>query len=172
MKKVLFIATLAAIVSSCVSKQSSSNRESSSEPNVIIESQPEPLKEVVSEEKLEPYKKLIFNTKLSVSPSQTHWVLFSNGTFISFPSGTSVKDMEKSALGILQRFNNDKLRVSKSPLVKGWIARTSKGINNFISQKQIGDRIISPTELAVLGNSNINKDKTELLIVHVNNKKR
>ncbi len=171
MKRIFYMICLLTTMYSCVSKQSSSKQESSSEPKVIIASQPEPLKEVVNEEELAPYKTLIFNTKLSVHPSQTHWVLFSNGTFISFPSGTSVKDMEKSALGIIQRFNNDKLSVRKSPLVKGWLAQTTKGLNNFVSQKQIGDRIISATELAILAKNNINKDKKELLIVHVNYKK-
>lgn len=140
-------------------------------PIVIIEAQPEPLKEVVKEENLELYKKLIFNTKLSISPQQPNWVLFSNGTYILFPKGMSKDDMRQTALGLLQRYNNESFTIKKSPLVKGWLGSSPKGIYTYISLEQASSRMATNKELAAISKRNVIKDKENPIIVHLNTPK-
>lgn len=162
---ILFIFTL---VSGCDNSKSVSKTPPPEDPVVIIDAQPEPLKEVVAEEEPEIYKKLIFNTKLSISPKQPNWVLFSNGTYILFPKGTSGDDMRQSAFGLLQRYNDESFTITKSPLVKGWIAGSKKGIYNYVSLEQASDRLASKTILRKIGKENVLKDKANPIIVHVN----
>ena len=140
-------------------------------PVVVIEAEPEPLKEVVEDENVDVYKNLIFNTKLGVSPKRPNWVLFSNGTYIIFPTGTSKEDMHKSALGFLQRFTSETASVRKSPLTKGWIASTPKGVYNYVALNQASSRLATDQELATIGLQNIKKDKADPIIVHINTPK-
>lgn len=152
----------------CNNSKSVSTPARSADPVVIIAAQPEPLKEVIAEATPDAYKTLIFNTKLSVNPKQPNWVLFSNGTYILFPKGTRSEEMRKSASGLLQRYNNESFTITKSPLVKGWIARSKKGIYNYVSLEQAGDRLTSIETLKKIGKTNVLKDKTTPIIVHVN----
>lgn len=169
-KAILLIFTSLLLMSGCESKKPAGPNPNL-EPKIIIDAEPEPLKEIVEEENLEEFKSLIFNTKMSISAKRPDWVLFSNGTYILFPKGTSEDDMRQSAFGFLQRYNNESLTISKSPLVKGWIAESRKGVYNYISLDQAGSTMIKDSELASLGKSNIQKDKGNPIIVHVNTAK-
>lgn len=168
-----FITGAILLLVSCDSTQSKTKPAPTSEPVIVIDATPEPLKELpeVSTEKEdapEPYKKLIFNTKLSISSTQPNWVLFSNGTYILFPKGTSTDDMRQSSLGFLQRYNNESFTISKSQLVKGWIASSPKGIYNYVSLAQASSRMATNKELASIGKQNVLKDKANPIIVHIN----
>ncbi|AWH72965.1 hypothetical protein DCS32_01930 [Dokdonia sp. Dokd-P16] len=152
----------------CDSTQKTAQPAAQNEPVVVIEASPEPLKEVLPEEKTDAHKKLIFNTKLSVSPERPNWVLFSNGTHLLFPVGTTKEDMRKTSLGLLQRYNNESFKVRKSPIVKGWVARTPKGIYNYVSLVQASSRLATNKELASIGKQNVMKDKANPVIIHIN----
>lgn len=139
--------------------------------------QPEPVvvEEPVIEEtktavEISPYKSLIFNTTLNISPSQSDWVLFENGTYILLPSNLGEEQMKKNAIVIIKRYKGESLTVSKSPLSKGWVAGSSQGIYNYISQDKAGDRLATNTQLKTVGKSSILKDVKELNIVHINYK--
>ncbi len=170
MKTIIFLLLSAIfLIGGCESTQSKSTPESQDEPVIIIDALPEPLTEVVEEDNVsDASKKLIFNTKLSVNPGQPNWVLFSNGTYILFPKGTSAGDMRQSALGILQRYSNQSFKVNKSPLVKGWVASTKNGIYNYVSLSQASSRQASNRELAGIGKKNVLKDKSNPIIIHIN----
>jgi|GEM_PF-1773607 len=155
-------------IGGCDSTKRSVQPAAQSEPVVVIEASPEPLKEVLPEEKTDAHKKLIFNTKLSVSPEKPYWVLFSNGTYLLFPAETSKEDMRKTSRGLLQRYNNESFKVKKSPIVKGWVASTPKGIYNYVSLVQASSRLASKKELASIGKQNVMKDKANPVIIHIN----
>lgn len=145
-------------------------------PPVQAEVQPQPVVEQPEIEETKtveesPYKSLIFNAKLSINPSQPNWVLFENGTYILLPSNLTVEQMKKNAVIIIKRYNNESLSISKSPLTKGWIAGSQKGIYNYVSLEKAGDRLATDKQLSGIGESNILKDKEQLNIVHVNTKK-
>lgn len=169
MKVLLLLVSSLLLIGGCESAKSKpviAPKEES--PVVVIEAQPEPLKEVVKDKNLEAYKKLIFNTKLSISSKQPNWVLFSNGTYIIFPKGTSKEDMCKTALGLLQRYNNESFIINKSPLAKGWLGSSTKGIYNYIAIDQASSRMASTKELASISKRNVIKDKENPVIVHLN----
>lgn len=169
MKVLLLLVSSLLLIGGCESAKSKpviAPKEES--PVVVIEAQPEPLKEVVKDKNLEAYKKLIFNTKLSISSKQPNWVLFSNGTYIIFPKGTSKEDMRKTALGLLQRYNNESFIINKSPLAKGWLGSSTKGIYNYIAIDQASSRMASTKELASISKRNVIKDKENPVIVHLN----
>lgn len=142
------------------------------------EVQPEPvvvedpvIEETKTAVEISPYKSLIFNTTLNISPSQPDWVLFENGTYILLPSNLSIEQMKKNAAVIIKRYKGESLSVSKSPLSKGWVAGSSQGIYNYISQDKAGDRQAKDQHLKSVGKNSILKDIKELNIVHVNTKK-
>lgn len=168
----LLLVSCILLIGGCESTQSKSNPViNNTAPVIVIEAQPEPLREVLENENLAAYKKLIFNTKLSVSPKQPNWVLFSNGTYILFPKGTSEDDMRQTSIGLLQRYNNESFKIKKSPIVKGWIASSPKGIYSYVSLKQASSRLASNKELALIGKENVLKDKAKPLIIHINTPK-
>ena len=168
----LLILSCFLLIGGCDSTQKSAQPAAQSEPVIVIEASPEPLKEVLPEEKTDAHKKLIFNTKLSVSPEKPNWILFSNGTYILYPIGTSKEDMRKTSLGLLQRYNNETFKVKKSPIVKGWVASTSKGIYSYVSLAQASSRLASNKELASIGKQNVMKDKASPIIIHINKPKQ
>jgi hypothetical protein len=168
----LLILSCFLLMGGCDSTQKSAQPATQTEPVVVIEASPEPLKEVLPEENTDAHKKLIFNTKLSVSPERPNWVLFSNGTYVIFPKGTSKDDMRKSAIGLLQRYNNEPFKVRKSPIVKGWVASSPKGIYNYVALAQASSRLANNKELASIGKQNVMKDKENPVIVHINTPKQ
>lgn len=163
-----FIAIILTLSYGCDNSKTVSKKTPPSSPVIIIDAEPEPLKEVTSKDNLEIYKRLIFNTKLSINPKQPNWVLFSNGTYILFSNGISNDSMRQSALGLLQRYNGESFSITKSPLVKGWIAGSTRGIYNYVSLEQAGDRLASKTTLRNIGKENVLKDKANPIIIHVN----
>lgn len=143
---------------------------------IQVETQPEPVAEepeVVESTKIEesPYKSMIFNTKLSISPTQPNWVLFENGTYIILPANIDEEQMKKNAIVIIKRYKGETLSVKKSPLTKGWVASSTQGIYNYVSLEKAGDRLATDQHLKTVGKNSILKDVKELNIVHVNTKK-
>ncbi len=159
------------LLGGCVSNESTTT--STPQPKEI-KTAPAPLEtieEALDEANLEEYKSLTFNVKMGVSPSQPDWVLFSNGTYIIFPRGTSDREMRKAAKKIIGNYKSQSLKVRKSPMVKGWIVYADKGIFNYVSLKQAGERTISDKDLIRLGEQNILADQAKPFIVHINSDK-
>ena len=125
----------------------------------------------IEEPIVEDYTNLKFNVAIGISPSKPDWVLYKNGTYIIFPSGYTDAQMTTAAADLLDYFNNQLSTVNKSQFAKGWIGSTSKGIYNFVSQESLGLGIHSDNTLINAAISNIQADKLEKKIVHINRKK-
>jgi len=120
---------------------------------------------------VEDYTSLKFNVAIGISPSKPDWVLYKNGTYVIFPSGYTDTQMKTAAGDLLDSFNNQLATLDKSQFAKGWIGVTSNGIYTFVSQESLGLGIHSDTTLINAAISNIQADKLEKKIVHINRKK-
>ncbi len=153
-------------------------------PTVTIP-EPEPEPEEIKEEvkpapkvtkppvktKKEIYAPLIFNVQLGIHPKQKNWVLFKHGTYIIFPNQTTEADAKRTAIALLQSYNGTTVNTRKSQLAKGWIASTTKGIYNYIDRKKMGRGVPEENAIEQKAIENINRDKKELEIVHINRPK-
>ncbi len=119
----------------------------------------------------EDFTSLKFNVAIGISPSKPDWVLYSNGTYIIFPSGYSDAQMQTGAGDLLDSYSNQKVSINKSQFAKGWIGNTSKGIYTFVSQEALGEGIHSQETINAAAVSNIMADKHERKVVHINRKK-
>jgi len=117
-----------------------------------------------------PYKSLIFNVQLGINPSRKNWVLFQNGTYVIFPDGYTSAQMKNAAIKLVKSFDNNTLTIQKSNFAKGWIASTGVGIYNFIGENQIKKGDSANEKARIKGRSNILKDKSDAIVVHINTK--
>lgn len=138
----------------------------------VVKEEPEVVPEPIIEEPVvEDYTSLKFNVAIGISPSKPDWVLYKNGTYVIFPSGYTDAQMKTAAGDLLDSFNNQLAILDKSQFAKGWIGATSNGIYTFVSQESLGLGIHSDTTLINAALSNIQADKLEKKIVHINRKK-
>lgn len=121
--------------------------------------------------KKEIYAPLIFNVQLGIHPKQKNWVLFKHGTYVIFPNQTSETDARRTAIALLKSYNGTTVNTRKSQLAKGWIASTTKGIYNYIDRKKMGRGVPEENAIVQKAIENINLDKKELEIVHINRPK-
>lgn len=115
-----------------------------------------------------PYKSLIFNVQLGITPKRKNWVLFENGTYVIFPDGYTKDQMKNAAIKLVKSFNNNPITVQKSNFAKGWIISTAKGIYNYVGRDQIKKGITSNDVIQKRGKQNISKDKRKATVVHIN----
>jgi len=175
MKALLYCLSILMLIA-CKSNTTTSQPENQNTPVVVTDTpvakeESEVVPEPVIEKPVEDYKSLKFNVAIGISPTKPDWVLYKNGTYIIFPSGYTDTQMKTAAGDLLDSFNNQLATLDKSQFAKGWIGATSKGIYTFVSQESLGLGIHSDNTLINAAISNIQADKLEKEIVHINRKK-
>lgn len=173
MKKIYLLALITIICISC-------NSRPATKPITTTTPVPETQQETIPKEEpvipeepevAEDFTALQFNVALGISPQRPRWVLFKNGTYVIFPEGYTDAQIEGKAKEIVSGYTNQNISITKSSLAKGWIGSTSNGIYTYISQEDIGLGITDNNTVKAQALQNINTDKNELRVIHINSKK-
>jgi PBP1b-binding outer membrane lipoprotein LpoB len=156
------------------------NSRPASKPITSVKTAPEkPVESIVTkpeiteeaEEVVENFTALQFNVALGISPQRPRWVLFKNGTYIIFPEGYTNEQIKDKAIEMVSGFSNQNLSVRKSSLAKGWIASTTDGIYTYVSKEDLEMGIVEDTAVKAQALKNIQADKEERRVIHINSKK-
>lgn len=115
---------------------------------------------------------LQFSVALGISSQRPRWVLFENGTYIIFPEGYTDAQIKGKAIEMVSAYTSESITLKKSNLAKGWIGSTSKGIYIYVSQEDVGSGITDNNAVKAQALQNIEADKKELRVVHINSKKK
>lgn len=156
------------------------NSRPATKPITTIKTPPEtpvvvPPTEPVSESETQPtleedFTAIQFNVAVGISAQRPRWVLFKNGTYIIFPEGYTDQQIKDKAIEMVSNYSGSDVNVTKSSLAKGWIATTSNGIYNYIDPNDLGQGIPENSTISAQAQQNIQADKQELRVIHINKK--
>ncbi|WET01859.1 hypothetical protein [Flavobacterium sp. YJ01] len=121
---------------------------------------------------------LLHHVRLSINSKFQDWVLFKNGTYIIFENADETRNLESTALKLMEEFGpvylgerSEDFDVTDLKNTEGWIVSGhGYGMYTYVSPLEMKYKTLDIVEIGILGRRKRDLDGRNATIIHVNRK--